>query len=396
VSVLLLTGVLGVALGTHGSSPSPVPEPPAEPGPRVDQYGDPLPPGAVLRLGSDRFRHGGRVNALAHSPDGETIASAGGGRIILWEASTGKHLRTLIHPDTDEVFGLAFSPDGGRLASVGSRKGDGAAGQVLSWDSETGNAADVSDPPAVMRSAAFSPDGGTLAAGGDDGHLFLIDARELRTRREVKIEDWAVQGLSFSPDGRRLAAAAEYDVIIYDAAGDEQRRLDIGRPVGHAVFSPDGASVWVGKAGGVAWRIHDPGTVTHWDIETGARLGSWPAHEGSALALAVSPDGRTLASGGSENGPWLWDAATGEKRELDVGPDGFRPWAQDLSFSPDGKTLALADADGRIRIWDVETRQELFADNGHRGGVASAVFSPDETRIATAGDDGTVRRSDGS
>src|SRR4051794_23693665 len=86
--------------------------------PAVDRYGDGLPPGAVGRLGTVRFRHGGGVNAVAVAPAGKTVASAGNDRLVrLWDAATGKELRRCAG-HANGVAAVAFSPDGGRLVSA--------------------------------------------------------------------------------------------------------------------------------------------------------------------------------------------------------------------------------------------------------------------------------------
>src|SRR5262249_10821554 len=83
----------------------------ADGGARTDRYGDPLPPGALARLGTVRFRHTGEVTAVAFAPDSKTVASAGGKGIHLWEVATGKELRQFQgHPAGSGACSLAFSP----------------------------------------------------------------------------------------------------------------------------------------------------------------------------------------------------------------------------------------------------------------------------------------------
>src|SRR5262249_62119290 len=96
-----------------------------EPPVRTDRYGDPLPEGAIARIGTVRFREGGGIFTLAYSPDGKILASGSGSRggvIRLWDAATGKELSRL-EPNEDRVLSVAFSPDRQGLASVGTGQG---------------------------------------------------------------------------------------------------------------------------------------------------------------------------------------------------------------------------------------------------------------------------------
>jgi RNA polymerase sigma factor (sigma-70 family) len=410
---------VGVAPGGGTAPPtaadSPGPPPRAEAAGRTDRYGDPLPPGAVLRLGTVRFRHGGQLHAAAVSPDGKTIASGGFGRIMLWEAKTGRPLAVLVRdaeqppdgpadprggpPRDGFIFELAFSPDGKWLYSVGSLTADRDEGAVVAWELAARSwkyALTRKGGNPWRRSVAAAPDGTTVAAGGDDGSLWLIDpaTRTDRTGGAMKLgRGLGVGGLSFSRDGRRLAVAAGQDVVLVEpATGAELGRLDAGPGTRRVAFAPDGRSVWVGRDGGRSWQNDKrPGTLSRWDVTTGRAVQTLETDPGLLLSLAVSPDGKVLASGGEGTGPYLWDAATGARHDLDAGRKGVRPWVHSLTFTPDGNALVVADTNGRVRVLDVATRKELHVYDEHAGGVLRAALSPDETRIATAGGDGTVR-----
>jgi WD40 repeat protein len=128
-------------------------------GPPADRLGDPLPAGAVARLGTVRLRHGDQVNTVAFSPDGRTIASgARDGSLALWDAGTGAEVR--YGPPRGIVFALAYSPDGRTLAVAG-RKGVRLVGVVSGKESRLATEGDVT-------AVAFSPDGTRLVTGGTD------------------------------------------------------------------------------------------------------------------------------------------------------------------------------------------------------------------------------------
>src|SRR5262249_42128544 len=151
VALALLVAVLVVAGGGMLATPASAEKPPTrgqqpdgerppDPRQRVRPSvapADPLPPGAVARLGSIRFRPGCTVESLAFAPDGRTVASGNGnGTISLWEAATGREIRVL-RGHRDAVLSVAFSPDGKLLAS----RAGGVAyndNSIVLWDLATG------------------------------------------------------------------------------------------------------------------------------------------------------------------------------------------------------------------------------------------------------------------
>jgi WD40 repeat protein len=136
---------------------------------RTDRYGDPLPPGAVARLGTTRLREGDCVCSLAFSPDGKRLASGSDqeGLIRIWDADTGKELSRL-RADSTQVNYLAFSRDGRRLVSTEYRMKKGIA--IRLWDAVAGNAIrQFGSPEKNGYRTALSPDGKRVANVGDGG-----------------------------------------------------------------------------------------------------------------------------------------------------------------------------------------------------------------------------------
>jgi RNA polymerase sigma factor (sigma-70 family) len=418
-ALAVAAGAAAVGIGVGGSGPIAA-DPPAKSappavvagtGPAVDRYGDPLPDGAVARLGTVRFRHGGQLHTVAYSPDGKVIASGGFGRIMLWEADTGKPIAPLVRtvegppapgkllpaPQVEQghTFGLAFTTDGKSLISAGSPSVTHDRGHVVFWDVEARKWRKTTEHLEAtgtqwMRAVVVSPDGKAVAAGSDSGKVYLMDTKTQATRWQARTD--GVGGLSFAPDGAALAVATYQRVVVLDATtGRETHRLEPGR-ARQVAFAPDGKSVWVGCDGGDGFaRGKGPGKLVRWDLGTGTAVQTFETVPDLFLSLAVTPDGKTLASGGVSAGPFLWDAATGKATDLGAGGPRLRPWVHGLAFAPDGKTLADADTSGRVRVWDVAGKKELHRHDEHAGSVLKVALSPDGQQAATAGGDGTVR-----
>jgi RNA polymerase sigma factor (sigma-70 family) len=380
------------------------------PKPRLDRHGDPLPAGALARLGTLRFRLGNGIYAMALSPDSKTAVSVGGNaQTQFWDTTTGKKIREIEWKQGGGGRVVAYSPDGRTVASVQDH------GILHLWDAVNGkHLAELGLKMRSTSSLAFSPDGRVLAAGGGDAtfggveesgnnsaiSLWRWDGAKLHPLWEAKPDPRAplvggrlqvIISLAFSPDGKYLATGGYTNNLIrlWDVSdGKEVRQFRASGPhVGALAFAPTGKALASGSG---------DGELALWDPAAGTK--TWHSKQpGEVRALAFAPDGKTLAAGGGPQYGWgrgqqnnsflaLVDAKDGkEVRRARTGGESVAS----LAFSKDGETLA-AGLGGTIRVWDATTGKERSSAIGHEHYISSAAVSEDGKVAATAGGDGAL------
>lgn len=268
------------------------------------------------------------IRGVAFSPNGQMVASIDDGKqICLWDVATQKLLTTL-HETNDSFLSIAFSSDGKLLAS-GSANTHGISrhteklewsGEVKLWNVQTGELKrTLNVHSGEVMGVSFAPDGQLVASAGPAVHLWNAQSGQLV--KVFKPERGTVYALAFAPDGKTLVGAGAYG--------------------------------WTDPATG---KISPRGHIKVWDIETGALVRTIEEHTGGFRCVAISPDGRIIASG--SRGPArpfpggrtkaiselrLWDLPTGKLRSTVEGGEQDGSEIRSLAFSPTPKILAVAD-----------------------------------------------------
>ncbi len=389
LGLLMLTGGLGASLPflrvpdeeTPAATAPPAPPAQAKIEPRRDRYGDPLPPGAIARLGTLRFRVDALdIRGLAFAPDGKTIAVRGNSGVWLLDAVSGKQLRRL---DSSGALnpGIAFSPDGKQLIAPCQVAEEDPIRHVVNfrrvvrvWETASGRKvreSEVSD----ARWVGWSADGQPLAAYVDKGELRL---RDVATGREQRFAAKDVPPYTLCTVGKTVLVAFDEKgrVHVWDLAnGKERCVLETAGPYLRSLaLSPNGrclASLTQDNAGTYFVRL--------WDTATGVyRIATEQKYIDEVI---FSPDGQTLATVGTKE-IRFWDVVTRKER----GRSSIEGWTQrTAAFSPDGKTLATAEthSEGAIHLWDVASGTKKPEPEGHSKQPGRPSFSPDGKRVAT-------------
>ncbi len=374
--------------------------------------------------------HDQKVLALAVSPDGELLASAGRDRSVrIWDSAKGREIVTL----ASDLFvtHLTFSPDGGRVAGVDTE------GKLRIWDPRTGQRQSeiVTSPIAGLAAsrAYFIAGSDLVVTHNKDGSIAVWDPLNGSAHRSIPIPLAAVT-IAVSPDGNWLAAGSltsghqsEIQVWSFDASSDASKRMSIaGRLAALAfdhtskrmaigVFDPSNASTGVVRVVDVSrmgeegdpnlcqipirarqvgftaddqfvFAIGMDGLLTKCDASSGAIVRQFQSRSPSDQALEVTPDAALLINGNDAGVLELWNTSTHSL------PTEFplNEWGYSVAFSRDGRRV-VGGSSKIVTIWDASTGDKVIEIPAHNGTVHTVAFHPESDKVLSGSWDGSLK-----
>ena len=301
--------------------------------------------------------------ALIAHPNRNIVASFGWGNsttIRLWDMNQKTELAQLLVKGN--VLSVAFNPVTDQLALT-------AGGTTIQiWDMATQKLVREKEThTGNILLHSISPDGETFAGSHADYSIRLWDIKSGGERVRLTGHTTIPRVLAFSPNGAILASGHKETIHIWDVAhGTERARFEL-RSALNFVFSPDSRKL-IGA--------NDFHTVKIWDIAEKKLLATLQGEDGDgrgiAAKLAISPDGKYLASTEASTAIHLWNFETLRRRSL---LRGHLFQIVLLAFSPHGQILASGDSKGNVIVWDIETKKQIATLKGSR--PWSLTFSPD-------------------
>ncbi len=369
----------------------------------------PKPAHVAYILAGDR-RHGDRVNAVAYTPDSTRLVTASRDNTVrVWDTGNGREVRVYRghkaapegaaeRTDVFRVAAVAVSPDGQRVASAGG-------GEVHVWTLATGQLIRaIPAAGATLRGLAFGPKladhGETVVAAGDDKRVRVYAVGTGQAAYILPEQPVRIEGLAVHSSGKWVATVNNAGGLFVYPLGDKPRAQVMGLAVtaGEApalgvAFAGDGTNLLTAGADGTVRLTGGPGDG---GTPTGTLLRSYAGHAGRVTCVAAATDGKRFATGGADGTVRVWDTATGRaayRFQASPGPappEGADGGVTAVALSPDGSAVAAGTADGAIKVWPLAPADSRVT-TGAAAEVWAVAVSPDGKRYAAGGADKVVR-----
>lgn len=282
--------------------------------------------------------HAALVHAVAVSPDGKTLATAGFDNLVkLWDIAADGTLKekTALAGHTGPVYAVAFHPTDPKVIATASQDKTAKL-----WDITTGKATfDLKGHTDIVDAVAFSPDGKALATAGADKSVRLWNPADGKEVKNLGAHDGSVYVVAFSPDSATLASAG--------AGKDSLIKL--------------------------------------WDVKGQKELRALKGHEQPVTSVAFRDD-KTLVSASMDRTIRVWNVADGKEAKK-LGPTADDPYA--IAWSGKAKALAVCGYSGLITLWKLDADKPTFTRAVKNPGYCVA-FAADGTAVFTGHDNGTV------
>ncbi|MGP1440337.1 MAG: eIF2A-related protein, partial [Treponema sp.] len=315
---------------------------------------------------------------VAYSPNGTYLASCRNG-IEIWKVPTGESIRK-IGDDSSCVTSVAYSPDGSYLANA-SLKG------IKVWEAKSGKHIKTLERLSSQDFVVYSPDGKHIAGACYDKTVRIWEVASGKCIKTFEGHTDCVNSVCYSPDGKYLASAAgaSYECVdktvkIWEVASGRCIKTLEGHTdaILSVSFSLDGKYLASGST---------DETVKLWEVASGKCIKTLTEHTYHVESVAYSPDGKYLASGSRDDTINIYEAESGRLLKTFK----FESPVTSVCYSPDGKYLASSSWDDSIKIWNVATEQCINTLTGHTAWVNSVCYSPDGSYLVSGSSDYTIR-----